>query len=204
MRAAGVRLLAGLAVVAVLSGTVDEPLRAAEAVFPAADQLNAEALTFEFIDKAIAEGRLKSAGDLILRADKRFPGPELMLRQAELMLAAGSFAEAATAFQKLEADPVVGVRAMVGRGITAIRAGHPEAAEALLADAVGRDPSQARAWSARAVLADRRHDWASAERFYAAALKAAPDAEPGAGEGTGAAAVEGAGAAAEEPTKRAA
>ena len=112
MRAAGVRLLAGLAAVAVLSGTVDEPLRAAEAVFPAVDQLNAEALTFEFIDKAIAEGRLKSAGDLILRADKRFPGPELMLRQAELMLAAGSFAEAATAFQKLEADPVVGVRAI--------------------------------------------------------------------------------------------
>ena len=175
MRAVGVRLLAGLAAVAVLSGTVDEPLRAAEAALPTADQLSGEALTFEFIDKAIAEGRLKSAGDLILRADKRFPGPELMLRQAELMLAAGSFAEAATAFQRLEADPVVGVRAMVGRGITAIRAGHPEAAEALLADAVGRDPSQARAWSARAVLADRRHDWASAERFYAAALKAAPD-----------------------------
>jgi Flp pilus assembly protein TadD len=176
MKAAGVRWLAGLAAVAVLSGALDEPLRAADAAAQDSGQPGGEALTFEFIDKAIAQGRLRSAGDLILRADKRFPGPEVMLRQAELMLAAGSHAEAAAAFQKLETDPVVGVRAMVGRGITAIRAGHPEAAEALLADAVGQDPSQARAWSARAVLADRRRDWASAERFYAAALEAAPDA----------------------------
>ena len=174
MRARGVRWLAAVAAVAVISGTVDEPLRAAE-TSAAAGALDGEALTLEFIDKAIADGRLKSAGDLILRAGARFPGPEVSLRQAELMLAADSLAEAATAFQALETDPVVGARALAGRGIAAIRAGHPDAADALLADAVARDPALARAWSARAVLADRRHDWPAAERFYAAALQAAPE-----------------------------
>ena len=91
MRARGVRWLAAVAAVAVISGTVDEPLRAAE-TSAAAGALDGEALTLEFIDKAIADGRLKSAGDLILRAGARFPGPEVSLRQAELMLAADSLA----------------------------------------------------------------------------------------------------------------
>lgn len=174
MKAHGVRWLAAGAAVLLFSGSMERPLLAAE---PAGDiRADGRALTFEFIDKAIAEGRLKSAAELILRAEKRFPGADVALRQAELMLSAGALADAATAFQALEADEAVGVRARVGRGITAIRAGHPDAAETLLADAVARDPSQARAWSARAVLADRRHDWAAAEAHYAAALAAAPDA----------------------------
>jgi Flp pilus assembly protein TadD len=134
-----------------------------------------KALTLEFIDKAITEGRLKSAGELILRARARYAGPELTLREAELMLAGGATTEAATAFQQLEGDPIVGARALAGRGIAAIRAGQDAAAETLLAAAVVRDPSLARAWSARGVLADRRRDWAAADGFYTQALKAAPD-----------------------------
>jgi Flp pilus assembly protein TadD len=135
----------------------------------------AAALTFGFIDKAIADGRIKGAAELILRARQRFPGPETTLREAELMLAHGSLDQAAIAFQALEDDPIVGPRAQVGRGIAAIKAGHDAAADALLAAALERDATLARGWSARAVLADRRKDWKMAETFYARAIEAAPD-----------------------------
>jgi Flp pilus assembly protein TadD len=141
------------------------------AVAPAVD---GQALTLEFIDKAILEGRHKTAGELILRARARHAGPELTLREAELMLSHGAVNEAAAAFQLLEADPVVGPRALVGRGIAAYRAGEEAAAETLLAAAVARDPSIGRAWSARAALADKRRDWTAAETFHDRAVVAQP------------------------------
>lgn len=177
MNAQGVRAMAAVAALLLASG-VDPAAIAAPVAHAATTQsptaIDAQALTLEFIDKAIAEGRHKSAGELILRARARHAGPELSLREAELMLAAGAFADAATAFQQLEADPIVGARALAGRGIAAIRSGQDVAADTLLETAVARDPSLARAWSARGVLADRRRDWAAADRFYTEALKANP------------------------------
>lgn len=173
MNAQTVRMIAAVAGLLVLAG-MDPAALAAPASDQAAASPDAQALTLEFIDKAITDGRLKSAGELILRARARFAGPELSLREAELMLAGGGLAEAAQAFQQLENDPTVGARALAGRGIAAIRAGQDAAAEELLAAAVAQDPSLARAWSARGVLADRRRDWASADRFYGAAIKANP------------------------------
>ena len=176
MNAQGVRLVAALAGLMVLGGMDPAALAApaGDTTTLGAQAPDAQALTLEFIDKAIADGRFKGAGELILRARARFAGPELSLREAELMLAAGAVADAAKAFQQLEADPVVGARALAGRGIAAIRAEQDAAAEQLLAAAVARDPSLARAWSARGVLADRRREWAAAERFYTEALKANP------------------------------
>ncbi len=173
MKAQHVRLLAVLAAGLVLAGQ-DPAALAAEAGALQPATLDGRALTLEFIDKAIAEGRHRSAGELIMRARARHAGPELSLREAELMLAHGAFPEAATAFRALEEDPLVGARALAGRGIAAIRSGEDAAAETLLAAAVARDASIWRAWSARGVLADRKRDWASAERFYGEALKAAP------------------------------
>ena len=178
MNARQVRLCAACAALLVAAGVDPEAIAAtpavAESPAPAAIA-DGKALTLEFIDKAIAEGRLKTAGELILRARARHAGPELTLREAELMLAGGGIKEAAASFQQLESDAVVGARALAGRGIAAIRAGQDAAAEPLLAAAVERDPALARAWSARGVLADRRRDWAAADRFYAEALKADPD-----------------------------
>jgi Flp pilus assembly protein TadD len=177
MNAQGVRLVAAIAGLMVLAGMDPAALAApvGDTATTATQAPDAQALTLEFIDKAIADGRFKSAGELILRARARYAGPELGLREAELMLAGGAVADAAKAFQQLEADPVVGARAVAGRGIAAIRAGQDVAADELLAAAVARDPSLARAWSARGVLADRRRDWAAADRFYTEALKARPD-----------------------------
>ncbi|MGL6043002.1 MAG: tetratricopeptide repeat protein [Sandaracinobacteroides sp.] len=151
-----------------------EPPKSSTAAAESPDTLDARLLTYGFIDKAIADGRIKPAAELILRARVRFPGPEISLREAELMLAHGSIPEAAMAFQSLEADPVVGARALVGRGIAAIRAGEDDAADKLLEAGLVRDPSLARAWSARGVLADRRRDWPAADAFYQRALDTAP------------------------------
>lgn len=175
MNARQVRFIAACAALLVAAGVDPAAMAAPAETAPAAPALDGQALTLEFIDKAISEGRLKSAGELILRARARYAGPELSLREAELMLAGSGIAEAAEAFRALEDDPQVGARALAGRGIAAIKAGQDAAAETLLAAAVTRDPSLARAWSARGVLADRRRDWASAERMYAEALKAQPE-----------------------------
>jgi Flp pilus assembly protein TadD len=173
MKARDVRLLAAFAVGLVLAGQ-DPAALAAEAIAPQPATMDGQALTLEFIDKAIAEGRHRSAGELIMRARARYAGPELSLREAELMLAHGAYPEAANAFRALEEDPQVGARALAGRGIAAIRSGQDAAAETLLEAAVARDTAIWRAWSARGVLADKKRDWSSAERFYAEALKAAP------------------------------
>lgn len=131
-------------------------------------------LTLEFIDKALADGRLKAAADLITRARARYDGPELRLRESELLLASGLRTEAEMGFRTLEAEPALAARAKTGRAIGLLRAGETTLAQELLTTATTIDPSLARAWSALAVLADWRQDWKAAEAFYAKAVAAAP------------------------------
>lgn len=132
-------------------------------------------LMLGFIDKAITEGRLQSAGELILRAKRQDPGPAVELRAAEWLLAAGKYQDAFAAFQPLDTDAEIGPRAMAGRAVALFNEGHDVQADALLANALAINPDMARAWSIRGVLADRRRDWAAAEDFYGRALKADPE-----------------------------
>lgn len=179
MNARDVRLVAFIAALLVVSG-VDPAAQAVAGAEPQPTPVqdpglpDGQALTLEFIDKAIAQGRHKNAGELLLRARVRYPGAEVALREAELMLAHGAIPEAASAFRLLQDDPAVGARAVAGLGIAALKAGEDSAAEALLATALARDPALGRAWSARAVLADRRRDWAAAEAHYANAVARLP------------------------------
>lgn len=129
----------------------------------------------QFIDAAIAEGRLKSAQEQLLRARARSDGPELNLREAELLLASGALTQARAAFDRLAADPAFAARALCGRGIAELQAGDIAAAETSLASALSLDPERLRAWSARGVAADRRRDWPAAERHYAEAIALAPE-----------------------------
>lgn len=149
-------------------------LAAPKAAPPPPAPVDGASLTFEFIDKALAEGRLKSAADLITRARFRYDGAELRLREAELLLASGLRTEADMAFRTLEADNDLAARAKTGRAIGLIRAGESDIARELLVTATTIDPSLARAWSALAVLADRKQDWKLAESQYEKALAAAP------------------------------
>ena len=147
------------------------PARAPEAA-PATEE--GAAFTLEFIDMALAEGRLKSAADLITRARFRYNGPELQLREAELLLASGLRTEADMGFRVLEAEPATAARAKTGRAVGLMREGETTLARELLTTATRLDPSLARAWSALAVLADWEQDWKAADSYYGKALAAAP------------------------------
>lgn len=133
-----------------------------------------DSLTLEFIDKALRDGRLKAAADLLTRARLRGDSAELRLREAELLLASGLRTEAEMAFQPLEAEPALAARAKTGRAVALIRGGRSTEAEELLLTAVRLDSGLARAWSTLAVLSDARRNWAEAEQRYAKALAAAP------------------------------
>ncbi len=126
------------------------------------------------IDAAIAEGRFEAASDILQRTLPLRPGPQLQLRVAELALARGALAEAATGFAEFAADPAVAPLAQQGLGITRLRQGDVVAARAAIDAALSADPGLVRAWNVRAVLADRQRDFAAADAAYAAALALDP------------------------------
>lgn len=130
-------------------------------------------LTLQFIDQALADGRLQAAAELLQRAALRRPSAELKLRAAELMLARGQ-PTAGPAFQALEAEPTLAARAEAGRGLALLQRGDSDGARQLLQTAVARDPGLVRGWSALAIIAGRTHDWAAAERYHARAIELAP------------------------------
>lgn len=165
----------GLALwICVAGPSLARPLPSAKAAPPVVASTDGAALTLEFIDKALADERLKSAADLIARARFRYDGPELSIREAELLLASGLRTEAEMAFRALEAEPALAARAKTGRAIGLLRSGETALAQELLTTATTLDPSLARAWSALAVMADRKQDWKLAEAHYAKAVAAAP------------------------------
>lgn len=168
-----IRLPVVLPIVAVLA-LLGAPLAAQTAAGQAPAALDPVSLTYGFIDTAIAEGRFKSAVELIRAAEGRHPGPELDLRKGELLLASGALDDAQAQFRKLEPNARVGARAGIGRAIALLNAGHAGEADALLAETLARDPSLVRGWSARGVIADRRGDWKAAESSYAQGLAADP------------------------------
>lgn len=124
------------------------------------------------LDAAIAEGRMDAARALI--APMWASGaPAVALRAAELALASGSLPEAAEGFGALTDGPLAGP-ALQGLGITRLKQGRIADAAAALDAAVAADPGLARAWNARAVIADRQRDWAAADAAYARAIAAQP------------------------------
>lgn len=124
------------------------------------------------LDAAIAEGRTDDARALI--APMWASGaPEVALRAAELALASGSLPEAAEGFSALTTGALAGP-AFQGLGITRLKQGRTADATAALDQAVAADPGLARAWNARAVIADRQRDWPAADAAYAKAIAAQP------------------------------
>ncbi len=149
-------------------------LAAPAAADPRAPDPAGEALALEFIDAALAEGRLAHADELIARARVRGDSPELQLRAGELLAAAARTDEAAVKLDALASVEGVGPRARTARALLDLRAGRLEQAETGLRAAVALDPAQPRAWNALGVIADRRHDWPAAEAAYGRALALAP------------------------------
>ncbi len=189
---AGVR--AGMAVVTALAGLV---LAAAAPASGEADaavvQSSADAASaaakdpaqseFAIIDAAIAAGRLDAAAEIIGRTAARADGPGLRLRVAELALARGTLADAASTFTALAAPgsdgvvpaPAIVASAQQGLGLVRLRQNDLAAATAALDVALAIDPTLVRAWTARAIIADKARDFAAANTAYGQALALAPD-----------------------------
>ncbi len=127
-----------------------------------------------FVDSALADNRLSAAQDLLARARGLDTGPEVQLREAELLLASGVFPQAIALFDNLEADPGTAARAGVGRAIALLRLGRSVEADTALVQALALDPGLLRGWLARAALADQRGDWPAAEAAHARALAIDP------------------------------
>lgn len=126
------------------------------------------------IDASIVAGRLAGAADMIGRALVTDPSPQLQLRSAELALAGGDIAGAAAQFQDLAGQPDVSAQAQQGLGIARLRQGNATAAKIALDAALAIDPRLARAWNARAVIADQQRDWVAADKAYGEAIAIDP------------------------------
>jgi len=148
-----------------LAGAAPPPV-----VVPTADPKVALGL----VDAAIAENRLESAREIIARASLQSDSPELRLRSAEIALASGALAEAATGFDELRSDAGVAARANQGLGIVRLRQGQLDTAVAALDAALAGDPTLVRAWTARGVAADRQRDFTRADDAYGHALAIDP------------------------------
>jgi Flp pilus assembly protein TadD len=129
------------------------------------------------LDAAIAEGRMDAARSLIAPMWAN-GAPDVVLRAAELALASGSLPEAAEGFSSLTTGALGNASlqgpALQGLGITRLKQGRIADAVAALDQAVAADAGLARAWNARAVIADRQRDWATADSAYAKAIAAQP------------------------------
>jgi Flp pilus assembly protein TadD len=125
---------------------------------------------------AINAGRLEQArkmiADAVAAGATGIPVERLL---ADLAFKAGRDAEALARYQallgKFPTDPLLAERA----GIAALKIGNPAAAAVLLERATRSPAASWRAWNARGVAADLRHDWAGADAAYSKAAKRAPE-----------------------------
>jgi Flp pilus assembly protein TadD len=124
---------------------------------------------------AIDAGRLEQARKMIANAlaagATGIPVERLL---ADLAFKSGNHAEALARYQallgKFPTDPLLAERA----GIAALKTGNPAAA-GLLDRATASPAASWRAWNARGVAADLRHDWAGADAAYSKAARRAPE-----------------------------
>ena len=128
-------------------------------------------------DHAIASGRLDQARIMIGKAVQAgVHGPLLDRLLADLAFASGDFATAMIRYEALLAIQP-GQSLLAERiGIAAIHQGNLSRAASALQLATAAPSASWRAWNARAVLADLRGDWVDADRSYARATKAKPNA----------------------------
>jgi Flp pilus assembly protein TadD len=125
---------------------------------------------------AIEAGRLDQARKMIGNAVAAgVKGPAVDRLLADIAFASGRNAEALAGYRALLArnptDPMLAERA----GIAALKTGDPASAEVLLDRATASPRSSWRAWNARGVVADLKHDWLRADAAYAEAGKRSPD-----------------------------
>ena len=138
------------------------------------------AVAFSDIDRALAAGRIEQARLMIGRAvAKGAKGPQVERLLADLAFASGKDEDALARYIQLSAanpkDSLLAERA----AIAALRLNKLAVADLLVVRATTAPAATWRAWNARGVVADLRHDWATADEAYGKAAALAPnEAEP--------------------------
>ncbi len=128
------------------------------------------------VERAMAEGRLDDAGQLIERVLLAEPdNREAQLLLGELHLASGDAETATPIFESLVENADVGARALQGLGIALTLQGVLDRGVENLQQAVARDPGLWRAWNALGYYHDSNRDWSAAADSYGKALEGNPD-----------------------------
>lgn len=138
------------------------------------------AAAFPEIERALAAGRFEQARLMIGRVVAGgATGPRVERLLADLAFASGKHEDAFARYLQLSAaspkDSLLAERA----AIAALRLNNIAVADLLVVRATTAPAATWRAWNARGVVADLRHDWAAADEAYAKAAALAPqEAEP--------------------------
>lgn len=160
--------------VAVVMLALGGPAFARPAVQPGRPQAQAP-VDIAQLETALNARRYVQLKTLIERAKlARQADPRIDLYLAEYWLANGQLEQSLGQFEALGATPLVQARAQQGAGIAAYLLGRTERAEQALQKAVALDAGLARAWNALGAVADRKRDWALAEKAYAESLRLEP------------------------------
>lgn len=125
---------------------------------------------------AIEVGRLDQARLMIgkaVAAGSRGPAVDRLL--ADLAFASGRMSDAAGRYAALAAEGIADIQVVERAGLAALRSGDLAAARMWIEKATARPDASWVAWNALGVLADRRRDFAEADRGYAKAAELAPD-----------------------------
>lgn len=125
---------------------------------------------------AIDAGRLEQARLMVGRAiADGANGAEVERVLADLAFAKGNYSEALARYDKLLGAAPTQPALLERAGISALKLGDIARAAPLIAQATSGGRGSWRAWNARGVVADMRHDWTDADEAYAQALRLAPD-----------------------------
>lgn len=125
---------------------------------------------------AITAGRYEQARLMIAKAMTRgTTGSAIDRLTADLAFATGQYDQALAEYRQLApsfpGDALLCERAM----IAALKTGRVDDAQSFADCATSAPGATWRAWNARGVLADLKHDWASADEAYEQAVRLAPD-----------------------------
>jgi tetratricopeptide (TPR) repeat protein len=132
--------------------------------------------TLDQANYALSVGRSEQAREMIRSAVERgAAGPEVERLLADLAFSEKRWPEATERYRVLLIAQPESTILLERMGIAALQAGKLSDALVSLDKAVRRAGAHWRAWNARAVLADRQRDWASADRAYAAGLNLEPN-----------------------------
>jgi Flp pilus assembly protein TadD len=125
--------------------------------------------------RALSAGRPEQAREMIQTAVATgAAGPTVDRLLADLAYTEKRWAEASLRYDQLLASSPDDGELLDRSGIARLQLGRVDEAIAILDRALRQPRAGWQAWNARAVAADRRRDWRTADRAYAAGLKVAP------------------------------